>query len=57
MTDAASRYLVETYTELRGKTDAKTLPVTARMLETLIRLSTAHAKLRLSARVEEEDCV
>ena len=57
MTDAASRYLVETYTELRRKTDAKTLPVTARMLETLIRLSTAHAKLRLSARVEEEDCV
>ena len=33
------------------------LQVTARCLESLIRLSTAHAKVRLSRVVEEEDCI
>ena len=56
MTDDAIKLLVDSYTELRQKADNKTLPVTARMLETLIRLSTAHAKMRLSQKVERKDC-
>lgn len=56
LTDDAIKLLVDSYTELRQKADNKTLPVTARMLETLIRLSTAHAKMRLSQKVERSDC-
>lgn len=37
--------------------DTKVLPVTIRSYETLIRLSTAHAKLRLSSQIEIVDCV
>ena len=56
LTDEAIKYLVAEYAELRQKRDNRTLPITARLLETMIRLSTAHAKLRLSAKVELSDC-
>ncbi|KAJ1659435.1 MCM DNA helicase complex subunit [Dispira simplex] len=59
LTKPAADIISEAYAELRNEkqTEArkKTLPVTARTLETLIRLATAHAKARLSHQVQEED--
>ncbi|RKO99956.1 hypothetical protein CXG81DRAFT_13811, partial [Caulochytrium protostelioides] len=60
LTTEASNYISEKYVELRTKDEGlimtdSTMPVTARTLETLIRLATAHAKLRLSQDVELED--
>merc|ERR1719264_1231609 len=59
LTDAACSMLADEYANLRcndfEKGIARTQTVTARALETLIRLSTAHAKARLSKQVEEEE--
>ncbi|KAL7747634.1 MCM DNA helicase complex subunit [Sorochytrium milnesiophthora] len=60
LTKEASDYITEAYARFRNEKAQdhgrrKTLPITARTLETLIRLSTAHAKARLSQRVEEDD--
>lgn len=60
LTEEASEAIAEEYSRLRSQdtmdTDiARTQPVTARTLETLIRLSTAHAKARLSRTVDIED--
>ncbi|XP_012526579.1 DNA replication licensing factor Mcm3 [Monomorium pharaonis] len=60
LTEEASAVIAEEYSTLRSEdmieSDvARTQPVTARTLETLIRLSTAHAKSRLSKNVESED--
>lgn len=59
LTKGAADHIVETYSALRNDelsgNQRRTSPITARTLETLIRLSTAHAKARLSSRVEERD--
>jgi DNA replication licensing factor MCM3 len=55
LTEQARDVIASSYAELRARQDDRTLPVTARSLETVIRLATAHAKARLSATVEEED--
>lgn len=61
LSEEAAAYIVSVYSGLRnddlGVNQRRTSPITARTLETLIRLSTAHAKARLSRRVEEEDAI
>lgn len=60
LTSEASEVISQGYAELRAVKEgvgdkSKTMPVTARTLETLIRLSTALAKARLSPKVEKSD--
>ncbi|XP_072300007.1 DNA replication licensing factor MCM3 [Eucyclogobius newberryi] len=60
LTEEAANHIAEEYSRLRSQdqmgTDiARTSPVTARTLETMIRLSTAHAKARMSKAIELED--
>jgi DNA replication licensing factor MCM3 len=59
LTKAASDHIVATYAELRNQdleaNQRRTSPMTARTLETLIRLATAHAKARLSSTVDGKD--
>ena len=57
LTDKASRYITKKYGELRNANydKKKTLPVTVRSLETLIRLATAFAKARLSSKISFKD--
>ncbi|XP_034944224.1 DNA replication licensing factor Mcm3 [Chelonus insularis] len=60
LTEEASKTISDEYSRLRSEdmmeSDvARTQPITARTLETLIRLSTAHAKARLSKNVTVED--
>ncbi|OQO07235.1 hypothetical protein B0A48_07805 [Cryoendolithus antarcticus] len=59
LTKGAADHIVAAYSALRNDemegNQRKTSPMTARTLETLIRLASAHAKSRLSNRVEEKD--
>ena len=56
LSEDAQEYVSQHYAELRLNQATKTLPVTARQLETMIRLASAHAKVRLSNTVEMIDC-
>lgn len=60
LSQKAADLIASAYAELRDQENvssekAKTAPVTARTLETMIRLSTAHAKSRMSKTIEEID--
>ncbi|ORY59460.1 DNA replication licensing factor mcm3 [Pseudomassariella vexata] len=59
LTQAASDRIADIYVGLRNDemegNQRRTSPLTVRTLETLIRLATAHAKARLSNRVDERD--
>lgn len=61
LSSAAADFIAGVYSDLRNDAleqgQRRTSPVTPRTLETLIRLSTAHAKLRLSSTVEEADAI
>ncbi|XP_072371248.1 DNA replication licensing factor MCM3 isoform X3 [Scyliorhinus torazame] len=60
LTSEAANHIAEEYSSLRSQDQmssdvARTSPVTARTLETLIRLSTAHAKARMSKTIDLQD--
>lgn len=55
LTEGAMEQISTEYAKMRSKQTKRNLPVTARTLETIIRLSTASAKCRLSSSVEERD--
>ncbi|QLG73367.1 hypothetical protein HG535_0E04510 [Zygotorulaspora mrakii] len=57
LTTDAIDVIVKGYSELRSDENTKKSPITARTLETLIRLSTAHAKVRLSKTVNKRDAL
>lgn len=61
LTQVASERIAEVYVGLRNDemegNQRRTSPLTVRSLETIIRLATAHAKARLSSRVEERDAL
>ena len=46
LTEEARECIAGRYAEMRSRQDERTLPVTARSLETIIRLASAHAKVR-----------
>ncbi|CAI4059953.1 hypothetical protein SKDZ_05G0360 [Saccharomyces kudriavzevii ZP591] len=55
LTQEAINVIVKNYTDLRNDENTKKSPITPRTLETLIRLATAHAKVRLSKTVNKTD--
>ena len=62
LTDEAIEEIKNFYVKLRGQSSGgesavKPIPITARQLEGIIRLSEAHAKLRFSNEVKREDAI
>lgn len=57
LTQEAVDVIVQNYGDLRNDQNTKKSPITPRTLETLIRLSTSHAKVRLSKTVSRRDAV
>ena len=55
LTEEAIDSIAEIYAGLREQSSRQTLAVTTRTLESLIRLSTAHAKLKLKAEIDVTD--
>lgn len=58
LTENSSNMIIDIYSDFRNddsNKNTRTSPITARTLETLIRLSTAHAKVRLSQTVDLQD--
>ena len=55
LSDDAMEAISSDYATMRAKSGTKNLPVTARTLETIIRVATAHAKARLADTVEVQD--
>ncbi|XP_056377765.1 maternal DNA replication licensing factor mcm3 isoform X2 [Hyla sarda] len=60
LTAEAADHISQEYAKLRSHDEinndrARTMPVTARALETMIRLSTAHAKVRMSKTIDRLD--
>ncbi|KAJ5106476.1 DNA replication licensing factor mcm3 [Penicillium angulare] len=59
LTKGAADHIIGAYSALRNEdisgNKRRTSPITPRTLETLIRLATAHAKARLSNRVDDKD--
>ncbi|KAJ1148955.1 hypothetical protein NDU88_001779 [Pleurodeles waltl] len=60
LTQESASYIADQYSRLRSQDQmssdlARTSPVTARSLETMIRLATAHARARMSKTIDLED--
>ncbi|GMH38372.1 hypothetical protein BSKO_06256 [Bryopsis sp. KO-2023] len=55
LSDEACKAMGDYYVEVRSTSQNRSLPVTPRALESLVRLATAHAKLRLSGVVQAVD--
>lgn len=55
LTKQASDLLVNAWADMRAAMSRKTQPITPRTFETLIRLATASAKIRLSEEIDEHD--
>jgi len=55
LTDAARESISQKYAQLRQEDRTQTLPITARCIESMIRMACAHAKLRFDNKVTDKD--